>query len=209
MTDTWDLVRAERAALVEDLSRLDDSQWDTQSLCGDWSVREVAAHLVDNARTTPLRIVVAMARARFNFDRQNATGMARELGNSPADTLAALRAVVGERTGPPAPLDSRLVEEVVHGEDIRRPLGVTRAYAAEAVERSLRYQARTSVAMGGGRQRVAGVRLRATDASIDIGDPAAPEVAGPAVSLLLVVSGRTSAMADLDGPGLLALGGAS
>lgn len=200
MSDAWELVRAERAALVENLSGLDESQWGEQSWCGDWTVREVAAHLVDNARTTPLRIVVAMARARFDFDRQNANGVARELGHSPSATLAGLEAVVDRRTGPPAPLDSRLVEEVVHGEDIRRPLGISRAYAVEAVERSLRYQARTSVGLGGGKQRIAGVRLRATDADIVIGE--GPEVTGPALSLLLATSGRTAARADLDGPGL-------
>lgn len=203
MSDAWEMVRAERAALVEDLSGLEESQWSEQSLCGDWSVREVAAHLVDNARTTPLRIVVAMARARFNFDRQNDMGVARELGATTADTLAVLRSVADRRTGPPAPLDSRLVEEVVHGEDIRRPLGITRAYAAEAVERSLLYQAKTSVALGGGKQRIAGVRLRATDTDLVIGD--GPEVFGPALSLLLVTSGRSEALPDLDGPGVSSL----
>ncbi|MFC7487801.1 maleylpyruvate isomerase family mycothiol-dependent enzyme [Knoellia sp. CPCC 206453] len=204
MADTWDAVRAEREDLIEDLAGLDESQWDQRSLCGDWTVREVAAHLVDNALTTRLGIVVAMARARFDFDRQNAMGVARTLGDSPAETLANLRAVVDRRTGPPAPVDSRLVEEVVHGEDIRRPLGINHAYAAEAVERSLLYQAKTSVSMGGGKQRIAGVSLRATDADIVIGD--GPEVRGPALSLLLVTSGRSAAHVDLDGPGVSRLG---
>lgn len=201
MSDVWELVRQERVALVRDLAGLDEGQWAAQSWCGDWSVREVAAHLVNNALTTRLGIVVAMARARFDFDRQNAMGVARALGDSPAETLANLRAVVDRRTGPPASLDSRLVEEVVHGEDIRRPLGITHAYAAEAVERSLRYQARTSVGLGGGKQRIAAVRLRATDADIAIGD--GPEVIGPTLSLLLMTSGRTAALADLGGPGLV------
>lgn len=203
MNDAWDLVHAERRALITDLSDLDEAQWAVPSLCGSWTVREVAAHLVDNARTTPLRIVVAMARARFDFDRQNAMGVARELGETSADTLDRLSSVAGRRSGPPAPVDSRLVEEVVHGEDIRRPLGITREYAGEAVERALRYQARTSVGLGGGRQRIASVRLRATDRDIVIGD--GPEVNGPALSLLLVTSGRNSALADLQGPGLAIL----
>jgi uncharacterized protein (TIGR03083 family) len=204
MSETWDLVHAERRALITDLSGLDDVAWGEPSLCGDWTVREVAAHLVDNARTTPVRIVVAMARARFDFDRQNAMGVARELGATTAATLEGLRSVADRRSGPPAPLDSRLVEEVVHGEDIRRPLRIRREYAVEAVERSLRYQARTSVAMGGGRQRIAGVRLRATDSDLVIGD--GPEVVGPTLSLLLVTSGRRVAQADLDGPGVPHLG---
>ncbi|MDN5718134.1 MAG: maleylpyruvate isomerase family mycothiol-dependent enzyme, partial [Janibacter sp.] len=53
MTDVWELVHAERAALADDLERLTDEQWREPSLCEGWSVHDVAAHLVDNARATP------------------------------------------------------------------------------------------------------------------------------------------------------------
>lgn len=200
MTDVWELVRREREALVEDLAGLTDEQWELPSLCGGWTVHDVAAHLVDNARTTRLGIVVAMVRARFDFDRQNDDGVAREKGATPAETLDRLRAVVGRRTTPPAPLDSRLVEEVVHGDDVRRPLGVHRDYPTEAVERALAHQLRTSVGLGGGKQRAAGLRLVATDADWSHGE--GPEVRGPLVSLLMVVSGRAEPLDDLTGPGL-------
>ena len=203
MTDVWELVHQERRALIEDLAGLTEEQWETPSLCGGWTVHDVAAHLVDNARTTRLGIVAAMIRARFDFDRQNDQGVARERGASPAETLERLRAVAGRTTTPPAPLDSRLVEEVAHGEDVRRPLGVTRDYPTETVARALAYQVRTSVAVGGGRQRVQGVQLRATDTDITIGEGA--EVAGPAASILLAVSGRADALADLTGPGVARL----
>lgn len=65
--------------------------------------------------------------------------------------------------------------------------------------RSLQYQARTSVSLGGAKQRVAGVCLRATDADLSIGN--GPEASGPALSLLLAISGRGEALVDLDGPG--------
>jgi uncharacterized protein (TIGR03083 family) len=200
MTDVWELVRREREALVEDLAGLTDAQWELPSLCGGWTVHDVAAHLVDNARTTRLGIVVAMVRARFDFDRQNDAGVAREKGATPAETLERLRAVVGRRTTPPAPLDSRLVEEVVHGDDVRRPLGVHRDYPTETVERALAHQLRTSVGLGGGKQRAAGLRLVATDADWSHGE--GPEVRGPLVSLLMVVSGRAEPLDDLTGPGL-------
>ncbi len=144
-----------------------------------------------------------MLRARFDFDRQNAQGIARERGATPHETLERLRRVATRTSTPPAPLDSRLVEEVIHGEDIRRPLGIERRYPSEAVVRSLRYQARTSVALGGSKQRIAAVRLRATDADLSIGN--GPEATGPAVSLLLAISGRTVALSDLEGPGVSAL----
>ena len=203
MSDTWPIVHAERAALVEDLARLTDEQWQEQSLCGDWTVREVAAHLVNNAKVTRLGFMRDLVRARFDFDRQNAQGVAKELGASPAETLARLRSVVRNTDTPPAHLDSRLVEEVVHGEDIRRPLGIPRDYPTDAVVRAIDYQARTSTALGGSKQRIAGVRLAATDAELTIGD--GPEVTGPALSLLLAISGRSVALADLDGPGVASL----
>lgn len=200
MTDVWDLVAAERRALVDDLAGLTDEQWETASLCGGWTVHDVAAHLVDNAKTTRVGIILAMVRARFDFDRQNDTGVAREKGSTPVETLDRLRAVTDRRTTPPAPLDSRLVEEVAHGEDIRRPLGIVRDFPQEAVERALAHQLKTSVGLGGGKQHAAALRLVATDAGTSYGDGA--EVRGPLVSLLLAVSGRAEALDDLTGPGL-------
>ncbi|RZL81700.1 MAG: maleylpyruvate isomerase family mycothiol-dependent enzyme [Rhodococcus sp. (in: high G+C Gram-positive bacteria)] len=206
MGDVWSMVHAERAALIEDLGNLDAERWDEQSLCGEWTVHDVAAHLVDTARTTRLGFVVALARARFDFDRQNAHGVERERGASPQETLERLRQVASRTSTPPAPLDSRLVEEVVHGEDIRRPLGLSRSYPREAVVRSLRLQTRTPASFGGAKELVAGVRLTAEDDDISIGD--GPEVSGTALSLLLVVSGRKVALGDLDGPGVAALAAA-
>jgi hypothetical protein len=90
-----------------------------------------------------------------------------------------------------------------HGEDIRRPLGIKRAYPPEAVVRSLRYQARTPVSLGGAKQLIATVRLQATDAAVSIGD--GPEVSGPALPLLMAISGRKVARNEIDGPGVSAL----
>ncbi|KOX25665.1 MULTISPECIES: maleylpyruvate isomerase family mycothiol-dependent enzyme [unclassified Streptomyces] len=205
--DVWPMVHAERAALVEDLGRLGEEQWDEPSLCAGWTVHDVVAHLVDTARTTRLGFVVGLAGARFDFDRQNARGVARERGATPGETLERLRRVASRRSTPPAPLDSRLVEEVVHGEDIRRPLGLTRAYPPSAVGRALRLQVRTPASFGGARELLARVRLSATDADVRMG--AGPEVTGPALSLLLAVCGREAAFGDLDGPGVAVLSSAS
>jgi hypothetical protein len=94
-------------------------------------------------------------------------------------------------------------EEVVHGEDIRRPLGLTRAYPQAAVVRSLQLQARTPASFGGAKELTARVRLTATDADLSIGDR--PEVSGTALALLLAISGRRVALDDLSGPGAATL----
>ncbi|MEU6841651.1 maleylpyruvate isomerase family mycothiol-dependent enzyme [Streptomyces sp. NPDC046716] len=203
MGDVWPMVHEERAALLDDLEHLDAEQWEEPSLCAEWTVHDVVAHLSDTARTTRLGFLAGLARARFDFDRQNTLGVERERGASPQETLERLRQVTSRRSTPPAPLDSRLVEEIVHGEDIRRPLGISHSYAEEAVVRSLRLQARTSDFFGGAKGLVARARLTATDADVSIGN--GPQVSGPALSLLLAVSRRRVALDDLEGPGLAAL----
>jgi len=207
VADVWPMVHAERAALIGDLEDLDDAGWEERSLCGEWTVHDVVAHLVDSARTTRFGFVVGLVRERFDFDRQNARGVQRHRGASPQETLERLRRVASRRSTPPAPLDSRLVEEVVHGEDIRRPLGLVRSYPQEAVVRSLRLQARTPVSFGGAKELLARVRLTAGDAGVSIGD--GPELSGSALSLLLAVSGRRVALDDLDGPGVAVLAAAT
>jgi uncharacterized protein (TIGR03083 family) len=196
----WPLVHAERSALVDDLADLDDAQWQQASLCEGWSVHDVVAHLVDVAMSTRLGFMADMIRAGFDFDRQNARGIERARGSTPKQTLARLRSAASRRSVPLAPLDTRLTEEVVHGEDIRRPLGISHSYAPEAVVRSLRQQARTSVAFGGARELVTKLRLTATDADFTIGE--GPEVKGDALALLLATSGRRAAIRELDGPGV-------
>ncbi|MFB6769222.1 maleylpyruvate isomerase family mycothiol-dependent enzyme [Streptomyces sp. NPDC056337] len=193
------MVHTERAALIDDLADLEEERWGQPSLCAGWTVHDVAAHLIDTARTTRLGFVVGLVRERLDFDRQNARGVERERGASPQETLQRLRQVASRRSTPPAPLDSRLVEQVVHGEDIRRPLGITRSYPPEAVVRSLRLQARTPASFGGAKELTAAIRLTAVDADLSIGD--GPEVRGPALSLLLAVCGRRVALEELDGPG--------
>ena len=54
---------------------------------------------------------------------------------------------------------------------------------------------------------MARVRLTAADTDVSLGQ--GPEVRGPALSLLLAVSGRRAALADLDGPGVTDLAAAA
>lgn len=203
--DVWPMVHAERAALIGDLTRLDDAQWRQPSLCDGWTVHDVLAHLVDNAHATRLGFLTDLVRARFDFDRQNTRGVERARGTTPQETLERFRRVASRTSAPPAPLDSRLVEEIVHGEDIRRPLGLARSYPPRAVDRALRLQARTPVSFGGAKETLSRVRITATDTDLTIGT--GPEAEGPALSLLLAVTGRTAVLTDLRGPGVAVLAG--
>lgn len=195
----WDLVHAERRALREDLVDLEDHRWATPSLCTGWDVHDVLCHLLDSARTTQLSFLRDMVAARFDFDRQNALGVERARGRCPRQTLAAFDEAAGLTRTPPASLATRLVEAVVHGEDIRRPLRIPRTYPTEAVDVALAHQLRTPVGFGGGRERAAGLRLVDVAGGQSWGE--GQDVLGEGVDLLMAVSGRPTAATAFTGPG--------
>lgn len=199
MTESvWPTIHAERRALAEELRDLTDAQWHTQSLCSDWDVHEVLAHLLSAAKMTPPRFVASFAAAGFKFNRFAARQVAREGQGDPAATLETFRAAADRTSAPPGPKDTWLGEALVHGEDIRRPLGITHTYPLPMVARAVLFYA-SSNAIIGGKTRVAGLTLKATDTDLVHGD--GPVVEGPAMSLLLAASGRMSALAELAGSG--------
>lgn len=195
----WPAVHEERRALIHDLESVSTEQWQTPSLCPGWDVHDVLAHLVDTARTTRLGFIRRLLAARMDFDRDNAVGVFRERAQDPPITLAAFRSVQSRTSGPPVPLATRLVEAIVHGEDIRRPLGIVRTYPAEPVLAALQHQLKTSVKIGGGRELADGLRLVSTDGPFEHG--AGDEVRGTSVALLLAVSGRQVRDTELQGGG--------
>jgi hypothetical protein len=90
-----------------------------------------------------------------------------------------------------------VIEIVVHGEDIRRPLQIRHAYDTAHISDALDYLFRDQ--RFGAKTLVRGLHLSATDADIAIGR--GERVEGPAVLLLLAASGRRAALDDLTGPG--------
>jgi uncharacterized protein (TIGR03083 family) len=105
--------------------------------------------------------------------------------------------------GPPAPAMAMLGEAVVHGEDILRPIGVARAPAEAAVNACLQMYVGASFPVGG-KKRIKGLRLVATD--IGWAHGTGPEVSGPALSLMLAMTGRATGLDDLSGDGAALIG---
>lgn len=92
-----------------------------------------------------------------------------------------------------------LEEVVVHGEDIARPTGCQLLVPSPTLVAVAEF-CKGSTQLLHGKQRTAGLRLRATDVDWSAGD--GPEVRGPAASLIMAMCGRTVALADLDGDGV-------
>jgi uncharacterized protein (TIGR03083 family) len=199
MDDLWSMIATERGALADDLAGIDDAAWDTPSLCARWTVRDVTAHMIATAEMTPPRFVTKLARNGFGFQRMVARDIAANRGDSPAAELEHLRAVRERRTSPPGPTPSWLGETIVHSEDVRRPLGLTRAYPTDAVVAVADFYQGSNLLIGT-KSRIAGLALRATDAEWSHGS--GPTVEGPMLPLLLAMTGRRAGVDELSGDGV-------
>ncbi|OLT18836.1 hypothetical protein BJF78_11565 [Pseudonocardia sp. CNS-139] len=200
--ELWPLIHAERAALAADLADLDEDAWATPSLCAGLTVREVLAHLTAGGSLSGPRWLAGVIRCRFDFDRQVRMRLDEQLGASGADTLARFRRTVTSTTSPPLPRLAMLGETVVHGEDVRRPLGLRRAHPIGMLTRVAEYyRGSDQVVLAKG--RVHDLRLTATDGPFAAGSGAA--VSGPTIALVMAMTGRGAFCADLTGEGVATL----
>ena len=158
---TWMLIHSERKALAATLAGLMPAQWEAPSLCASWTIKDMAAHVLVGAEQTPGRFARGIAASGFRFDemtKRDVRSLARLRPEEIVDRL-------GQRTSttnhPPAPVMAMLGEVVVHGADIRQPLGLTGTVAADAVNPCLQMYTKASFPVGG-RKRIGGLRLAAT-----------------------------------------------
>ncbi|SHN75525.1 maleylpyruvate isomerase family mycothiol-dependent enzyme [Cryptosporangium aurantiacum] len=193
-------VRAERRRLCDYLDGLDTADWDVPSLCAAWTVREVVAHLTTTTRETVFSVMRSAIKARGSFDRMQddvARGLAARY--PPAELVARLResAESTRRMPGSGPMDP-LMDVLVHGQDIARPLGRPYPMPTRLALPALAYVAKNRLL--GGPKRVAGLELVTTDADWSTGQ--GPAVRGRAEELLLAAAGRLAGLAGLTGPGL-------
>jgi uncharacterized protein (TIGR03083 family) len=195
----WSAAHAERAALADDLAGLDDAQWAQPTLCGQWDVEEVVAHLTAAASIGPLRWFASVLGTRFDFDLHNARRLAEHRGATPVETLERFRRVITSTTAPLGPTAAWLGEVIVHAQDIRRPLGLVHSPPVDAVTPVASFFARRDFTVAG-RSAIEGLRLEATDGSFATG--AGPLVSGTTLALTMAMAGRRVYCDDLVGPGV-------
>ena len=198
--DYFPVIAAERRAIADMLDGLSPQQWETQSLCAGWSVRQVAAHLSVVLTHGVGTFLVAAIRAGGNLDRANRMVAAREATRPIPDLVGDLRANADSRFTPPTfGSEAPLAEVLLHGEDMRVPLGIADGRAERwrgALDLLLSPKGRRGFAAKG----VPALRYVATDTEWAHGSGV--EVRGPAVALALTISGRPARLGELSGPGL-------
>jgi uncharacterized protein (TIGR03083 family) len=188
---------AEYLALAELLDTQPEAAWDTQSLCEDWRVREVVAHM-----TMPVRYTME----QFGAELQACEGDFTRLSNTIASRDAALPvdALVGNLrdemlhawTPPGGGSTGALNHAVIHGLDITVPLGVGRRASDETIRAVL-----DDLTEGGAHAHLGfdlrGIQLQATD--IDWSYGSGTPIRGEAGDLAAFVCGRTLPVGRIDG----------
>lgn len=209
MTDFDRLRRDELGSICEFTRVLSDDQWNQASLCEGWRVRDVISHMTLGYTTPMLPLLGLLAKHRFNVPKASAAGSVR-YGNehTPAELVATFEKIHKDdiRKGIAKVITAKeaLLDHLVHHQDMRRPLGLSRQIPEERLVAAL------GVAPGlggfvGSKKRAAGLRLVATDLEWSHGD--GPEVRGTGEAILLTLTGRSAAIDELSGEGVETLRG--
>ncbi len=199
--DTFAEIASERRLLADLVDELSPEQEATRSLCGAWTVHDVTAHLLMPLVTSMPKFVLVMARNGMNFDRANVALTAGVAKLSSAEIAEGLRSKADHRFTPPGlGPEAPLTDVVVHGQDIRRPLGLTREIPEQRQRAVLDFLAGRSSKAVVPATRKADLRFEATDLEWSAGE--GDLVSGPAEALMMALAGRPVALADLTGDGI-------
>lgn len=199
---------AERQGIADLAETLDDAQLATPSLCGSWTVKDVVAHLAVAVALPFREVAVGMVRRGGRFHAVN-DDLARAWGQRPiADLARALREHASRHlTNPGQGVAGPLTDVLVHGGDIRIPLGLPHSADPDVAAVCLRFVV-TGQSFGFlPRGRTRGLGFVATDAAdgagMAFGDGLI--VRGQALDLLMAALGRTVVLDRLSGPGVVEL----
>ncbi len=187
MTDLQSLVALTYDGLVDLLVGLPEETWDAPSLCDNWQVRHVVAHMIMPVRFTPEQFAVEMAAVK-DFNVFSNTVAARDaclpiielLDALGSKTLHAWQPGIGGAIG-------ALSHAVIHSLDITLALDCPSTAPIEAVISVLEYLVGANGTIFG--VELDGVQLRALD--IDWTWGTGRSVNATSNELVALLSGRT------------------
>lgn len=199
-TRAWQTIAEERRAFADVLDTLTPEQWATPSLCGEWTVRDVAAHIMVGPTASIPEVAKAMFRARFKFDRANVLLAKPRAARPTAEITAVLRDRATSRFTPPGhDWHAPLTDLFIHRLDCLHPLGIPTDRPLDPWPEMLGLltspKGRGSFVPKGAPE----LTLVATDVEWSHGT--GPRVEGPAEALALALTRRPVRLDELQGPG--------
>lgn len=202
--DTWSQIKNGREAFGRYLAELSADDWSTASLCAGWSVKDVAAHMLVIPTMSKGQVLRAFADSRFNLERMNGKLVAQLTAKMSAADIAAvtLSSAASHGMPPGLKLPGVFNELAIHSADVAEAVGKTFDLPTTDYVACLDYLKEVQPVFRA-KERVAGLRLQATDA--DWASGSGPLVSGTSKQLLLAMADRPSALEHLDGDGLATL----
>ena len=199
--DIHPAIADERRRVADLVDSLTPEQLETPSLCGEWTIKQVAGHLLAAISKPPTPVLPLLIRSGFNIHKANSRLAVLMADRSPAELAQGLRKNADNPFRPPiVGYPGQLTDLQVHGQDMRRPLGLPHGLRPERLRASLDFLVGGRAVGFTPKRRLAGLRFEASD--LDWFSGVGSLVAGPAEALMLAMTGRKVALSELDGPGV-------
>jgi uncharacterized protein (TIGR03083 family) len=199
--DVQSLVGPTYQALAGLLEPMSPERWDTPSLCTEWRVREVVAHLTMPAHYDEAAFMAELQQDGFDFGRLSNRIAARDAQRPTEELIAGLRNEVLHRWQPPGGgAHGALNHAVIHSLDVTVPLGERPAASDDAIRVVLDDLTRGGVNQVFGVD-IGGRALTATDLDWTYGEGS--PLVGAAGDLAAHLAGRTLPEGRLEGEPLV------
>jgi len=199
-TDVWTGVHEERESLLAMLETLAPSEWNAQSLCAEWRIRDVVGHLISETSMSISKLVKGTVKNGFRVNRFIARDACRKGDLNDDELVDTFRTVLTACSHLPGLSSMSMLEGiVVHSLDIRTPLN--RDYAVPEDRLVLVASDLLSSRYFVGRKLFSELRVTATD--VDWSSGAGAEVTGPIEGFVLAMSGRNVGLDQLHGEGMV------
>ncbi len=202
--DTWTSIKNGREAFGTYLADLSPDDWNKQSLCADWTVKEAAAHMLVIPTMSKGQVFGAFLSSGFNLEKMNAKLVRKLTAEMSTTQIAATTTSSAASHGMPPglKLPGILTELAIHAADITEAVGTPFDLPVTDYVACLDHLKNVQPVFGT-KKRIEGLQLTATDADWSTGS--GPLVSGPSKQLLLAMAGRSSAFDHLAGDGLATL----
>jgi len=191
LTDMFDIIADQRNRIADQLEALDADQWQQPSLCGEWTVQQVAAHLTTGWNVSLPRFGLAVLKARGDFHRANNQLACTLAERSPAEIVADLRANAAHQFTPPgAGAEAPLADCIVHARDMFEPLDIDYPVDPNTTVKVMSMVTEPKAKRATGTTVAQDYSLRATDITWTHENAGKQEIEAPVLELLLAIFGR-------------------